>query len=52
VPDLLLDDVSEELIAVLERRAARNGRTPEEEHRQILIEALCVGFSCLDRDEQ
>ena len=51
MPDLVIDDVQEELVEALERRAARNGRTSEEEHLQILIEALSVGFGWLDRDD-
>lgn len=38
--DLFLDDVDDDLIRRLEERAARNGRSLEEEHRAILEEAM------------
>ena len=38
--DLYLDEVDDELIARLERRAARHGRSVEDEHHEILLEAL------------
>ncbi len=37
---LLLRNVDDELLARLKRRAARNGRTAEAEHREILRHAL------------
>ena len=43
MPDLIVRDVEEDLVTELERRADRHGRTAEEEHREILREALgCV----------
>jgi plasmid stability protein len=38
--DLILDDVPADLVEALERRAASHGRSPEDEHRLILTEAL------------
>jgi plasmid stability protein len=38
--ELTLHDVEEELVEELKSRAARNGRSAEEEHRQILRSAL------------
>lgn len=38
--DLYLNEVDDELIALLDRRAARHGRSVEDEHREILREAL------------
>jgi len=37
---LRLDNVEGDLIAKLERRAARNGRSTEAEHREILRQSL------------
>jgi len=37
---LRLDDVADDLIAKLERRALRNGRSTEAEHHLILLRAL------------
>ena len=38
--DLTVQNVSEEVVDALERRAAANGRTPEAEHRKLLRTAL------------
>ncbi|HKM62287.1 MAG TPA: hypothetical protein VJY39_07330 [Acidisphaera sp.] len=38
--ELLLDNVDDEIIRRLERRAAGNGRSAEAEHRAILVEVL------------
>jgi len=38
--DLLLRNIEEELVEELKRRAKRNGQSAEEEHRQILRQAL------------
>ncbi|HAH11689.1 MAG TPA: hypothetical protein DCL54_05915 [Alphaproteobacteria bacterium] len=38
--NLLIPDKEKDLIALLERRAARNGRSAEEEHLDILRQAL------------
>lgn len=40
MPDLILDDVPEEVVEALARRAAEHGRTVETEHLIILEEAL------------
>jgi plasmid stability protein len=37
---LVVSEVEEDLVSALERRAVRNGRSIEAEHRQILREAL------------
>ena len=37
---LIVRNVEEELVKELKMRAARNGRSAEEEHRQILRDAL------------
>jgi len=39
MPDRLLNDVTEELVRALEQRAAAHGRSAEDEHHAILIEA-------------
>jgi antitoxin FitA len=38
--NLIVQDIEEELVEELEVRASRNGRSVEEEHRQILRRAL------------
>lgn len=40
MPQLTVRNVSEELIRALKIQAARNGRSPEAEHRLILARAL------------
>ncbi len=40
MPDLLLNDVPEELVRALEQRAAAHSRSTEDEHRASLIQAL------------
>lgn len=40
MPEDLIVDVPDELEALLSARARRNGRTLEDEHRAILLEAL------------
>ena len=40
MPQLHLRNVSDDLVAALRARAARNGRSMEAEHRRILEEAL------------
>ena len=40
MPQLLVSEVEPEIIQRLHRRAAANGRSDEEEHRQILNEVL------------
>jgi plasmid stability protein len=42
MPDPILDDVPDDLVEALERRAALHGRSAEDEHRLILIEALMI----------
>ena len=37
---LIVRDIENDLVRELKRRAARNGRSAEEEHRQILRRAL------------
>ena len=37
---LVVRNIEEDLVKELKVRAARNGRSAEEEHRQILLEAL------------
>ena len=37
---LIVRDIEDEIVRELERRAAQNGRSVEEEHRQILRGAL------------
>lgn len=37
---LIVRDIEDEIVRELKRRAARNGRSAEEEHRQILRGAL------------
>ncbi|MEA2738991.1 MAG: hypothetical protein QOH05_2298 [Acetobacteraceae bacterium] len=41
--NLIVRGVDAELIALLEKRAAANGRSPEAEHREILRQALVAG---------
>ena len=38
--DLLVDGIEDELVGVLEQRARRNGRSAEDEVREILRHAL------------
>lgn len=38
---LLLHDLEDDVVRALVRRAAANGRSPEEEHRAILRRTLC-----------
>ena len=38
--DLTVQNVSEEVVDALERRAAAKGRSPEAEHRELLRSAL------------
>jgi antitoxin FitA len=38
--ELIVRNVDEELVKELRLRAARNGQSAEEEHRQILLRAL------------
>jgi plasmid stability protein len=40
MPQLLLRDVDEALVAALTRQAAAHGRSPEAEHRLILTQCL------------
>lgn len=40
MPDLILDDVDDALVALLAMRAAANGRSVEDEHRAILEQAF------------
>jgi antitoxin FitA len=42
---LIVRNLEEELVLALKRRAAGNGRSAEEEHRQILRNALRPGKS-------
>jgi plasmid stability protein len=43
MPQLLLRNVSRDVVEALNRRAAEHGRSAEAEHRRILEEALCPG---------
>lgn len=38
--NLIVRDIDESLVSALKRRAARNGRSAEAEHREILATAL------------
>jgi plasmid stability protein len=38
--ELIVRDIEDEIVRELKLRAARNGRSAEEEHRQILRQAL------------
>lgn len=42
---LTVTNVDDEIVQELEQRAARNGHSAEEEHRQILRDALVVSRS-------
>jgi plasmid stability protein len=44
---LIVRNIDEELVRKLKRRAAQNGRSAEEEHREILRQALRPGGSGL-----
>jgi plasmid stability protein len=43
VNQLIVRDLEEEIVRELKRRAARHGRSAEEEHREILRRALLPG---------
>jgi antitoxin FitA len=40
MPDLLVRGVDDEIVRALGERAAAHGRSPEAEHREILVAAL------------
>jgi plasmid stability protein len=40
MPELIVRNLEDDLVAALERRAARHGRSAEAEHRAILREVL------------
>ena len=49
MPQLLVRDVSRDLVKALKRRAAEHGRSAEVEHRIILKEALRAGTGRISR---
>lgn len=49
--DLIVRNIEDEIVKELKRRAARNGQSTEEEHRQILRRALRSEYSGLSFKE-
>ena len=50
VPELIVNDVDDEVVEILEERAKTNGRTVEEEHMAYLQKYLiqCKGLTFLE----